>query len=400
MTTTRAIHPFQMDSSTQHPYYDQTTTPPARSDIELSSSAAEIHSERRNRSDDPESTRFFVLLKYGFMSTLAVFIAIFCPGKQSLWKNQERIKIAAFLAYLIFSMLWLYFLQGSDPGYLSAYMLEDGGDLEDGKSLLNESNTGHSLSDGCDSTEGTSSTRRSLDPLNDDSILSALNSDYDGIELRPPCVEANTDDAGVYKGTRRKVCDRCMFAPPLRSHHCKECDRCVATFDHHCHFLGTCIGERNHLRFLIFVFLQLFGSIECCKAVNASEYGLFPFLRHFSVQSAVVILAKCYLYTVLVSTLILAVTHTFFALSNGTTFETIKASRLEYLKGTESFDMPFSKGFIENTRLFCCDRDALCDKLHSRTPWRPKLWHPPGKIIRDSEDWWEHPWQNKYWSCC
>jgi hypothetical protein len=28
------------------------------------------------------------------------------------------------------------------------------------------------------------------------------------------------------------------------------------------------------------------------------------------------------------------------------------------------------------------------------------VWKMPMSIDRESEDWWNHPWQNKYWSCC
>lgn len=49
--------------------------------------------------------------------------------------------------------------------------------------------------------------------------------------------------------TRRKVYSSCQFAPPLRAHHCKICNDCVAIFDHPCGFVGKCIGEQNLGRF-------------------------------------------------------------------------------------------------------------------------------------------------------
>jgi hypothetical protein len=41
-----------------------------------------------------------------------------------------------------------------------------------------------------------------------------------------------------------RACDQ-----PLRSKHCRFCDRCVPKYDHHCMLIGTCIGEKNHCRF-------------------------------------------------------------------------------------------------------------------------------------------------------
>ena len=50
-----------------------------------------------------------------------------------------------------------------------------------------------------------------------------------------------------------KFCDTCHIFRPPRTIHCNVCDCCIRGFDHHCIWLGTCIGERNYAAFLGFV---------------------------------------------------------------------------------------------------------------------------------------------------
>lgn len=201
------------------------------------------------------------------------------------------------------------------------------------------------------------------------------------------------------------------------------------------------VGERNHCRFWWFVTAQAVAFGYLVHTIGSSPYGFVTLLpaRHTNhhhlpfgnvdsnnkddyalvYKSLLVIAAKLYVYPLaFVGWLVWAV-HTFLAFTNSTTFEMTKGpSHLEYLRGTQITDLPYSfRSLDQNLAYFCCQRDALCDtpwdmslllccgarKSHisaSSSSWKPTIWYPPSKVVRDSEDWWKHPWQNKYWSCC
>jgi hypothetical protein len=69
-------------------------------------------------------------------------------------------------------------------------------------------------------------------------------------------VDINKGKAEKDNELQNNFCMECMMDTPMRAKHCRVCLKCVVTFDHHCFWVGNCIGERNKRLFLVFLLLH------------------------------------------------------------------------------------------------------------------------------------------------
>ena len=63
-------------------------------------------------------------------------------------------------------------------------------------------------------------------------------------------------------------CMHCQARQGARAKHCHDCGRCVRRLDHHCWWLGTCVGAGNHRLFVSYLFCE--AALLCAAGGEAS----------------------------------------------------------------------------------------------------------------------------------
>lgn len=91
------------------------------------------------------------------------------------------------------------------------------------------------------------------------------------------------------------VCKTCNIIRPPRSFHCSRCDACIEVHDHHCPWVGNCVGKRNHKFFALFI---TYTGIHCIFTTVTGLIVLITKYPKFIYGEALPINFPCWIITI------------------------------------------------------------------------------------------------------
>lgn len=75
-------------------------------------------------------------------------------------------------------------------------------------------------------------------------------------------------------------CQYCLKPKSPRTHHCKSCRMCVLDMDHHCPFIGNCVGAANHRHFVGFLISAVLSTIYVSIMAAYAALQIWPPMKH------------------------------------------------------------------------------------------------------------------------
>ena len=122
-------------------------------------------------------------------------------------------------------------------------------------------------------------------------------------------------------------CKHCKIMElPLRSYHCPICQRCIRTYDHHSKLVGSCIGENNHLSYILFLFNQ--STTFALGIIGLIKRSFFQANLIIKFLIIIYIGIICFFVSIFIFNFIF---HVYLLITNQTSFEIFYKEKCPYL---------------------------------------------------------------------
>jgi len=120
-----------------------------------------------------------------------------------------------------------------------------------------------------------------------------------------------------------RYCLYCKAFKPDRCHHCKHCNRCILKMDHHCPWVGNCIGYHNYKFFVLMIFYGFLNSLYFTYIYK--DVIRFLILEEKIINLKLIIFLGLYMFMIIImlSLFIFLVFHLWITMKNYSTYEYI-----------------------------------------------------------------------------
>eukprot|EP00316_Scyphosphaera_apsteinii_P001960 CAMPEP_0119322094 /NCGR_PEP_ID=MMETSP1333-20130426/57272_1 /TAXON_ID=418940 /ORGANISM="Scyphosphaera apsteinii, Strain RCC1455" /LENGTH=299 /DNA_ID=CAMNT_0007329237 /DNA_START=97 /DNA_END=996 /DNA_ORIENTATION=- len=170
-------------------------------------------------------------------------------------------------------------------------------------------------------------------------------------------------------------CAHCGAPLAPRTKHCHDCCRCVRRMDHHCWWLGNCVGERTHCNFVGYLLVQtlllvitgILAISRCVIGLGEQDQAEVP--APLALFAAVLCAALCLLTGLAALTLLLF--QVALVLRGETTWERLRRPQLNAAAKLKPDARPYDRGVARNIFIFCgCESDPGCPAWEENSEWQ------------------------------